>query len=320
MTLRGLLLACSLVIAARMAHAEVPWATGVSEQQKATAETELQLGNERFVEADYAGALGHYRSAIASWDHPAIRFNVVRCLIQLDRPIEASDNLQQALRYGAAPLEDAVYREALSYQKLLANQVGDLAIACDQAGVSLSLDGKRLATCPYSANQRLTSGPHQLVGEHQGFLTTKIDINVVGGKTVTQRVALAPIAAAARVEHRFAQWLPWTVFGGGLLVAGVGGLLELSASGQFDSYDQTIAGQCADIGGCPASTAIEERHRAERMDRIAIGVIGVGAAATIVGSVLLVMNRGTTVYGEHAVKTAVTVTNGGAFASVVGTF
>src|ERR1043165_10264928 len=78
-----------------------PWAAGVSDAHKLEAKRLLDEGNARFVEHDYVAALDRYTKAIAEWDHPAIRFNVVRCLIQLDRPLEAYDQLQRALAYGA---------------------------------------------------------------------------------------------------------------------------------------------------------------------------------------------------------------------------
>ena len=292
-----ILAVCAVLAARGVARADEPWADGVSEDHKAAAEAELALGNQRFVEADYRGALEHYRAAIASWDHPAIRFNIVRCLIQLERPIEASDELKLALKYGAAPLEDAVYHEALSYQKLLASQIGELELRCDRAGIELALDGKHLATCPYAGTQRLVAGPHQLVAQRAGFLGKTLDLDIAGAKHSSQVIELTPLTAVARVEHRVPQWLPWAVFGGGLAVAGIGGLLEVNASGQFDSYDRTIASECA-ANGCASTTALDQKQRAQQMNTIAVGVMTAGAVAVVTGGVLLVLNRGRTVYAE----------------------
>ena len=127
----------ALAIASTPAHADdtaAPWSQGVSADQKAAAHKLLEEGNAQFLEHHYADALDSYRRAVAKWDHPAIRFNIVRCLIQLDRPAEASENLEAALKYGKTPLEDAVYAEAIAYQKLLANQTGELEVSCAQAG------------------------------------------------------------------------------------------------------------------------------------------------------------------------------------------
>ena len=72
-------------------------------------------------------ALAKYEDAVAVWDHPAIRFNMVRALIALDRPLEAYENLEKALAYGKDPLEDQVYSEAQNYQRLLEGLVDRLA-------------------------------------------------------------------------------------------------------------------------------------------------------------------------------------------------
>ncbi|MDB4956155.1 MAG: hypothetical protein JWO36_3724, partial [Myxococcales bacterium] len=121
MRMASIVLVLALGVSTRV-HAEdvPPWAAGVSDAHKKSAKTLLDSGNVLFLGHDYVAALEQYKQAVAAWDHPAIRFNIVRCLIQLDRSLDAFDNLQLALKYGAAPLEAAVYNEALAYQKLLA--------------------------------------------------------------------------------------------------------------------------------------------------------------------------------------------------------
>ena len=118
-----------------------PWKQGVTPERQQTAQQLLEDGNVQFLERNYAVALAKYESAIAVWDHPAIRFNMVRTLVQLGRFVEAYDNLDLALKYGAAPLEN-VYKEALSYQALLANKVATIVIMCTQDGVQVTLDGQ----------------------------------------------------------------------------------------------------------------------------------------------------------------------------------
>src|SRR4051812_44281380 len=160
---------------ASAARAEEPWSVGVSDTAKATAQKLLEEGNALFLDKKYAPALEKYKQAVASWDHPSIRFNMVRCFIQLDKPVDASDNLERALKYGSAPLQEAVYTEALSYQKLLANQIADLEVSCSQPSVDLTVDGQHVATCPSTRTQRVEPGQHQVVATKQGFLTRTID-------------------------------------------------------------------------------------------------------------------------------------------------
>jgi hypothetical protein len=308
---------CVLLAIVGPAYAEDPWTAGVTAEQKQSARGLLDAGNTLFLAHDYAGALDKYRQALAFWDHPAIRFNVVRCLIQLDRTAEAAENLKLALRYGSAPLEEAVYNEALAYEKLLANQIGDLEVRCTQAGVAVTLDGQPLLACPGAQTRRVTPGRHQLVGSKDGFLTKSSDVVVVGGQREQVDVSLVSIGSAA-IAHRWAQWKPWVVIGSGLAVVGVGGLLQYQASVDMSSYDHQLTLLCADTGCGPSrpipGNVADEKTRAERENAIAIGVMSAGAAAAVVGGVLLYMNRGIAVYPnvEHV--------PGGAAVSLGGRF
>ena len=122
---RRLLIVVALLapLGARADTPEPPWSRGVTAEAKTAAQKLLAQGNELFLANKYKEALVQYEAAIAKWDHPAIRFNMVRAQVALDRPIEAYDNLQRALAFGAGPLEDSVFQEAQNYQRLLVRQV-----------------------------------------------------------------------------------------------------------------------------------------------------------------------------------------------------
>ncbi|CAN5653034.1 hypothetical protein BH11MYX1_BH11MYX1_36300 [soil metagenome] len=299
----------ALAAAPVLAHADTaqPWAVGITEAQKAQSQKLLEEGNGFFIKKDYAQALEKYKAAIGSWDHPAIRFNMVRCLIQLDRPVDASDNLALALAYGAAPLEDTVYTEALSYQKLLANQIGELDVHCEQAGVVITLDGQPLLACPGKEHRRVAPGQHQLVGTKPGFLTRSTQVVVIGGaQSQATNMALVPLGKAAKVVHRYPNWIPWTVFGGGLVLAGFGGILQYEASQSMSSYDRAVSTNCANTGCTPGQVDSSDKDRAQTENKIAISVMTVGAVTAVVGGVLLYINRGRTVYEENPEKPGVT--------------
>ena len=320
--MRALLLAACFVTTSAFADPS-PWSVGVSDAQQAQAKQELDAGNALFLEKKYSAALAKYQAAIAAWDHPAIRFNVVRCLIQLDRPVEAFDNLKLALKYGAAPFEEGLYTEALSYEKLLANQIGELEVACTQAGVRITLDGQSLGTCPASEKRRVIPGTHQVVGVKDGFLTRTFDVVVVGGKQERVTVALDPWTANARIEHRWPTWIPWVVFGSGFAIAGAGALLDLSAASDMDSYDRSIKQQCPMLS-CPESELPEDvrdlKSRAETKSAFAVGIMITGAATVAAGGVMLYLNRGRTVYPSERVTPTVTPTAGGAALTLSGRF
>jgi len=323
----ALVIAVGLAGSAAPAHAETPpWSVGVTDAKKAEAQKFLEAGNALFLDKKYAEALEKYKAAVAAWDHPAIRFNIVRCLIQLDRAVDASDNLKQALKYGAAPLEEAVYTEALSYEKLLANQIGDLTVSCSQPDVKVTLDGQPLATCPAKETRRVSPGPHQLVGTKAGLLTKSVEVVVLGGKAQEVPVKLDPLGRAAKIEHRWATWVPWVVFGSGFAIAGIGGLVDLNAVADMDSYDRTIAQNCSAMSCAPDDPRLAEvagiKRDAERKNTIAVGVMIAGAATVATGAVMLYLNRGRTVYPESIERFTPSVTPlpGGAALSLTGAF
>lgn len=303
---RDLVIAIVLVFASTAARAQ-PWAQGVSEPRKAAAQKLLEQGNALFLAQDYKAALTKYEEAIASWDHPAIRFNVVRCMIQLDRPVEASENLVAALKYGADALDDKVYQEALLYRKLLAKQVAEIEIHCSHVGAKVTLDGGALMTCPGTEKRRVTPGKHGIVASKDGYLPQQIELVVVGGNQERANIELIPLAKAARIEHRWSRWIPWVVVAGGVAVGGAGAMLEVVAKNALDDYDRDIARECPN--GCTDEVLQQNgwtrnKQSALRLDTYGVAVMSVGVSTLVVGGVLLYMNRGRTVYERPATERA----------------
>ncbi|HEY8145157.1 MAG TPA: hypothetical protein VIG06_20895 [Kofleriaceae bacterium] len=301
---RWIALAFAIALAPRALRAQpasppagvAPWAEGVSEERKATAKTHLEAGNARFLEGQYSGALDQYRKALDAWDHPAIRFNIVRVLVNLGRNVEALENLDRALRFGAAPLEAQVYSEALTLRAALRSSIGEVVVTCRApAGAQVSIDGQPVLTCPGEATRRVAPGSHQVVSNKPGYLTLTREQLVLGGKRARVAIAMVALTDAAVTRRRWAAWKPWAVAGSGALVAGMGGLLQLKAASDFDRYDREVADECGDPGcgpdnPLPSSTAnLESRARLE--NRIAIGMMSVGGAALAGGLVLLWLNR-----------------------------
>lgn len=272
----------------------------MSATKKADAKALRAAGKALFLEHKYAEPLESYKQAIAEWDHPAIRFNIVRCLIQLDRAVEASENLDAALKYGATPLEDTVYAEAIAYQKLLANQTGELEVSCEQRGAVITLDGQPLAACPSHETRRIATGRHQLVGALTGFLTKTQDVVVVGSSHERAQVVLLPLGQAARVVHRWPTWIPWVVFGGGLAIVVTGALVESIASSKITDFDRALVRDCSGTGWgatrpIPAADLALEAS-AHTYSTIGAGVIVAGVVATATGATMLYLNRGRTQY------------------------
>lgn len=127
---------------ATVAAAEPPWEAGISASTRARAQALFEEGNQLFARQAHAPALAKYQAAVALWDHPLIRLNKAITELRLDRVLDAADDLDAALRFGAAPFDDAEYHNALAQRDAVARSVGRVEASCREPGAQLLLDGE----------------------------------------------------------------------------------------------------------------------------------------------------------------------------------
>lgn len=282
--------------AASVAHAEdPPWSKGVPKAAQDRANALYEAGNTLFGTKDYVGALAQYEAAIAIWNHPQIELNVAVALIRLNRPLEASDALEHALRFQAAPFKQAEdYQKALDYQALLRGQVGTIEVTCGEH-VQLTLDGKPWLGCPGTQRLRVLAGEHTIVGEQPAFVPRSYRLAVTGGQTVTQHVALVPLESAVTLEYRYRRWLPWTVAGGGAALVAGGLGFYLHARAQLDKFDTNFAHDCA--AGCNVDLSdhgpLKDQRDSALFQGNAVGIpmMVVGGSVVVGGLVMAILNR-----------------------------
>jgi tetratricopeptide (TPR) repeat protein len=278
-----------------------PWAAGVSDQEQSVALEIFRRGNAEFEEERFAQALALYRQAIKHWDHPAIRFNMGVCHVNLDQPLEAYTAFELALKYGAAPLAGAKdeqkmkYGQALMYKQQLLTELATLDVTLAESDATVTLDGAIVLTAPGKITKVVRPGAHQIVATKPGFLTTTLPLVLVGGKTMVADVKLARLAAS-RVVRRWAAWKPWTVFGAGAAVALGGGYLELRSYDNYKTYDERFATMCPNGCGGPSQPPIPEgltslRDRAAIENGAAIALFAVGGLALVAGAVGVYLNQ-----------------------------
>ncbi len=284
-----------LVLAAAAPAAKAdpkPWAEGVSaENQKAALDLYTE-GNKTFEKAstgaEYKEALETYTRALALWDHPQIRYNMAVCLINLDRPVEAYDDLERAVRFGQAAIGPDLWKQAQSYQKLLAGRVAEIEVSAEP-GAAVSLDGKPLA----SSQQRVLSGDHQIVVEKPQYQTETRAIRVNGGQKVTIKIELKPIAVAHQLHRRFAKWLPWTVMGAGLAIAAAGAPFMVWSHGDYSDYNKGVETMCS--AGCTKTTTpaqlTSDLNAAKLANNVGVSAFITGGAILATGFVMLVVNQ-----------------------------
>jgi hypothetical protein len=271
-----------------------PWAEGVNEEQQTEAFRIFKEGNALFAESQHAAALAKYREALKVWDHPAIRYNAAVALMNLDQPLVAFQNLELALKYGDAPLGAETYKQAMLYKKLLAGQLAELEVACDEAGAEVLLDGEVLFTAPGRQERRLMPGSHQLVARKNGYFVETRALQLPSGKRTQETVKLQLLSAVPmRAVRRWTAWKPWAVFAAGLVVAAVGVPLILDAKSKFDTFDSEIARLCP--SGCQPgmlpTTVVEAQDSGHAENAAAIGMFAAGGAVAAVGIVLLILNQ-----------------------------
>jgi hypothetical protein len=275
---------------------DTPWSQGVPAEQQQRANALFDEGNQLFGLEKHAPALEKYRAALALWDHPLIRFNLAVTLIRLDRPLEAAEELERALRFGATPFKPENYQEALDYQALLKGRVGEIHATCTQADVKVQLDGKPWFDCPGDRKQRVMAGPHAVTGERPLYLTVSQRLVIVGGSALDVKVNLVPLDSAVVLRYPHPRWLPWTIVGSSAAI-GLGGVaFYLSGRSGIQQFDVDFTKACEK--GCePGLTAPEhhslagERDTAELQSKIGVTMMGIGGATAVAGVVFLILNR-----------------------------
>ena len=272
---------------------DTPWSAGVAAVDRDAALALFKDGNDLFAQSEYAEAARKYRAALARWSHPAIAGNLAVALIHLDSPLEASQLLEAALRFGATPFEPHVYQQLVTHQKLLAGQLARVEVACPMPEVALVLDGATELACPGKSAQVVLVGRHQVVARRRGYLTFAREFTALAGTTTHIDVSLQPLETAGGVERRWATWKPWAVVGAGAALVLIGVPLQLAARSNLDAYEQEVARSCPN--GCrredlpEAVWDLEARGHLE--NRLAIGAFVVGGLTAVTGAVLTYMNR-----------------------------
>jgi len=282
-----------------------PWADGVSQANQQQALRIFREGNGLLKQAVFAQAADKYREALTYWDHPAIHYNLVLALLNLDRPTEVLEHLNKAMAYGAAPLDSEKFEQALQYKMLTERQLSRLVVRCDLEGAVVSMDGQELFVAPGKYEGYVRPGPHSIVAKKEGFMNSEISPSLVAGTLSEFDMVL--IAAGDMTQYRrlWPNWRPWTVFGAGLAVAAVGVGLHLKGRSDVSSFDETVAGISNRLTGLnanepakydvPAEYEVndvkEKRDSGLRNQKIAMVMYGVGGAAIVTGAVLLYFNR-----------------------------
>jgi hypothetical protein len=294
--------ACLVVLAMVLAVAPVaadsapvkPWEEGVSRADQTRARALFDEGNALLIQGNVIQALVRYERAVAIWDHPAIRFNMAIVLIKLDRPIEAYQSIERALRHGPDALEPSEYAQAQNYKFLLEGQVARLMVTCDEPGARVTLDGKHLFTGPGEVTTLVLDGEHQVVAGKPGRLTQTYSPRVM--PRILNRVDLGRLMEETPVvRRRWPRLQPWALVGLGTANTLVGIPLQMRAQANLEQYAQAIDAQCGETGSCRRSElpryllAMESRGKLQ--NRAALALLTTGGVLLATGITLVILNQ-----------------------------
>jgi len=285
------------------------WSRGVPEAAQTRALQLFREGNVFLEEGKYTDAVPKYELALSAWDHPNIHFNMAICLINMRQPLAAWNHLQQALRFGDAPLGKQHHAEAMSYVAALDASLAQLTVRSTQPGIRVMVDGAQVLDGPGEHTMRVLAGKHQLVASLPGYATQSRALDLPAGKTTAEQIALVPEKIQVRRENydrRWPWWAPWAVVGGGVVLGGAGAGIYVAARTELKHYDQAFAAMCPE--GCPESTLPADlrarKANATRNSGVAIGMWVAAGVLGITGGVMAVLNRPYKLEERPAARTA----------------
>lgn len=272
---------------------EKPWQKGVSADDQKIANGLFKEGNALLRDSFFVKAVEKYREAVNHWDHPAIHYNLAIALINLDQPIEVYTSLEKAMSYGTLALDQEKLDLGERYKKLVEAQLVWVTVSCTEEGAEVSIDGKAGPACPGSEERLLRAGEHTFTATKPGFETTAVTRMYAGGTRETLALRLYRPEELTGYERKFPAWLPWTVTGAGVLVAGIGGLLHSSAIGSYDDFD-AWAEQCEEETQMACAVTPEAqslRDSGDTKQSVAGVMYVVGGLAVATGLTLVLLNR-----------------------------
>jgi hypothetical protein len=273
---------------------ERPWARGVSPEQQQRALALFAEGNGLLRDAVFVKAADTYRAALRSWDHPAIHYNLALALVNLDQPVEMFIELEKAMAYGAAPLDDDKFERARQYKLLVAGTLARVEISCATAGARVSLDGKELFVAPGKHEGLIRIGEHTVLARGEGYAPTQLSQKLGPGEVMRLELKLFTDQELTRERRAMPVWVPWLVLGAGAAVAVTGGILHSQARDDFAAYDDGIAAcATAPSGGCssPSAAVLDRKNSGDSKQALAITAYAIGGAALATGVVLAIVNR-----------------------------
>jgi len=273
-----------------------PWHKGVSTENKTKALALYNVGNTFFAKSQWSAALVKYAAAVKLWDHPGIRYNMAKCLMEQKRYLEAHHSLKLALRFGAAPLDPPrLFKEGRFLLGVLERLLARVRIVCPQAGVRVTLDGQLLFVGPGEKTRLMDPTQRHVV---EATLTRHITLTralaPLPGRLTVVTLRLMKLKKTLVMKRRWARWIGWTVLAAGVALAGGGVPLLVDGNRSIAAYDDRFNLWCTNAAGCLLSERPRELVKLWNRSVVnqALGAVFIvlGSAAITTGMTLIFLN------------------------------
>jgi hypothetical protein len=171
-----------------------PTATPTSPAVKAEARERFDRGVRLFEKGENAGALAEFKRTYELIPNPLVLFNMGLVYAAMNRPIEASDALQDFLASGGASLSAEQRRKAEHVRAEQAARIAQIVVLTDSPA-TIEIDGIEAGRTPLAKPLRVASGAHIVAALAPGFLPTRKELTLAGQVTETVVLTLTPTEA-----------------------------------------------------------------------------------------------------------------------------
>jgi hypothetical protein len=272
-----------------------PWASGVPQAEQQAALSLFQQGNLQLNDGLFAKAAEQYREALKHWQHPAIHYNLALALMNLDQPIETYQSLQEAIKFGPAPLEKDKFEHAKEYLVLVDKQLADIEVSCDKQGAKVLVDGKEVFTAPGKFAQKVKIGKHTFIAQREGY-EARVKAPYIGpGEKFRIELKLYTADELTRYHRKWEDsvWVPWAVMGAGAAIGIASGGMELLANSKYRKFDESVSAcNTGSLGlGCSPQTYAGIKNTGDTERTLGYIGYGVAGAAIATGIGLAIINR-----------------------------
>jgi hypothetical protein len=276
------------------AHADVARTGAEPWYQESTPEARAQanalftqaVGNHQQLLRREAMAL--YEQALALWDNPDIRWNLALELDDLGEYQRAHEQLEGAMRWGAA-LGVERSRQVQDRMRVLETQrLARIDADGAEPGTDATLDGRPWFQGAGQHSTRVLPGTHYIAATRPGYFPITVRAPVLAGERY--HVTLRMTADQVFETRRWSAWKPWAVVAAGVAVATAGAALERDAFARREDAGKALDDHCASPGCAPAALP-KTYERARLENRLAIGAFAAGGAALVAGLALVWLDR-----------------------------